>query len=184
MQTGSIMGESSQKPIKIDKILWDELDEWLKTPVAKTLGFHSKAQFVTQAVRELLGKYSNRSISVSEEVYAKFYKTFQAEREGLQRLGINNFSDYVTFNLEQMMQRDETIRKHLPRLEHIEINDNSIVIKDNVKNKIAEVVVKKGELFCNLCKEKNCVHVGYVFSLPEIYTVLNNRLKKGRVKIK
>lgn len=48
------MGESSQKPIKIDGILWDELDRWLKTQDAKKLGFHSKAQFVTQAVRELL----------------------------------------------------------------------------------------------------------------------------------
>ncbi len=48
------MGESSQTVIKIDGILWDELDRWLQTTNAKKLGYHSKAQFATEAVRELL----------------------------------------------------------------------------------------------------------------------------------
>jgi len=48
--------ESSQKPVKIDGILWDDLDKWLKTPEAKNFGYHSKAQFTTEAVRELLEK--------------------------------------------------------------------------------------------------------------------------------
>lgn len=53
-----MIGESSQKTIKLDSMLWDELDNWLKTPKAKKLGFHSKAQFATQAVRELLEQYT------------------------------------------------------------------------------------------------------------------------------
>ena len=48
------MGESSQKPIKIDGVLWEELDNWLKTKQAKKSGFHSKAQFATEAIREHL----------------------------------------------------------------------------------------------------------------------------------
>jgi len=57
-----VVGESSQKAIKLDGVLWDELDRWLQTPKAKKLGFHSKAQFATQAIRELLEDYtvSNR----------------------------------------------------------------------------------------------------------------------------
>jgi len=43
------------------------------------------------------------------------------------------------------------------------------------KNRIAEVVVKQGELCCELCKAKDCVHVGYVFSLPDVRDVLNMR---------
>lgn len=35
-------------------VLWDELDKWLQTPQAQKLGFHSKAQFATEAVREHL----------------------------------------------------------------------------------------------------------------------------------
>lgn len=37
--------------------MWDELNDWLLTPQAQKLGFHSKAQFATQAVKELLEQY-------------------------------------------------------------------------------------------------------------------------------
>ncbi|EIJ66883.1 hypothetical protein BD31_I2093, partial [Candidatus Nitrosopumilus salaria BD31] len=49
------------------------------------------------------------------------------------------------------------------------------ILKDNIKNRIAEVAIQKGELFCQLCDEKDCVHVGFVFSLPDVYEVLNSR---------
>ena len=50
-------GESSQKSVKMDNDLWEILDEWLQTNEAKKHGFHSKAPFITQAVRELLERY-------------------------------------------------------------------------------------------------------------------------------
>lgn len=50
------MGEPSQTNIKIDKVLWDDLVGWLETPQAKKLGYHSRAQFATEAIRELLEK--------------------------------------------------------------------------------------------------------------------------------
>ncbi len=48
---------SIQPAVKIDGPLNDLLSEWLKTDYAKSLGFHSKASFITQAARELLLKY-------------------------------------------------------------------------------------------------------------------------------
>jgi len=30
-------------------------------------------------------------------------------------------------------------------------------------------------LFCLLCDEKDCVHVGYIFSIPDIYEILNSK---------
>ncbi len=44
----------SQKAIKIDANLWQELERWLGTNQAQKLGYHSKAQFATEAVRDLL----------------------------------------------------------------------------------------------------------------------------------
>jgi len=44
--------ESSQKAIKIDGNLWNELNKWLNTSQAKQRGFHSKAQFATEAIRD------------------------------------------------------------------------------------------------------------------------------------
>ncbi|MBI3842254.1 MAG: hypothetical protein HY295_03790 [Thaumarchaeota archaeon] len=44
-----------------------------------------------------------------------------------------------------------------------------------IKNRIAEVAIQNGELYCMLCEEKDCFHIGFVFSLPDVYEVLNAR---------
>lgn len=50
----------SQKTIRIDANLFDKLDQWLKSHEAQSFGYHSKAQFVTEAVREkLIQDYEN-----------------------------------------------------------------------------------------------------------------------------
>jgi len=50
--------KSTQKTVTIDQELWYALDEWLKSKKAKKMGYHSKAQFCTEAVRELLDYHS------------------------------------------------------------------------------------------------------------------------------
>ena len=47
-----------QGTVRLDGNLNDHLSDWLKTDYAKSLGFHSKSHFITNAVRELLFKYS------------------------------------------------------------------------------------------------------------------------------
>ena len=42
-------------------------------------------------------------------------------------------------------------------------------------NRIAEVAIQHGELYCMLCEEKDCVHIGYVFALPDVYEILNSK---------
>lgn len=168
-------GESSQKPIKIDGKLWDELDEWLQSPTAKTLGFHSKAQFVTQAVRELLEKYTERTIPIPKQIYDKYQSIFEEKKSELESKGITSFSDYVAEMLTAVMERDKSFARYAPKIERIAVDDDRVVLKDNIKNRIAEVVIEKGELVCQLCKEKDCVHVGFVFSLPEVSEVLYKR---------
>ena len=113
-----------------------------------------------------------KSITVSETVYDKFHDVYQKSKGDLP---VNSFSGYVTYMLEEMMQKDKTFARYAPKIEKISIDDDRVVLKDNMKNRIAEVAVQKGELFCQLCDEKDCVHVGYVFSLPDVYEVLNAR---------
>ena len=74
-----------------------------------------------------------------------------------------------------MIQKDITLARFAPKLEMISIDSDRVVLKDNIKNRIAEVVIQNGELFCLLCDEKDCVHVGYIFSLPDIYEILNSK---------
>ncbi len=116
-----------------------------------------------------------KSITVSEAVYEKFYDTYEESKTDLAVKGVRSFSGYVTYMLEEMMQKDKTFARYAPKLEKISIDDDRVVIKDNIKNRIAEVAIQKGELYCQLCEDKNCVHVGYVFSLPDVYSILNSQ---------
>lgn len=116
-----------------------------------------------------------KSITVSEEVYNRFHDIYKKNKQDLAMKGINSFAGYITFMMEDLMQKDETFARYAPKLEKISADDNRVVIKDNIKNRIAEVAVQNGDLYCLLCEEKNCVHVGYVFSLSEVYEVLNSK---------
>lgn len=116
-----------------------------------------------------------KSITISEEVYDKFYDVFEKNKSELAMKGVNSFAGYITYMLEDMMLKDKTFARYAPKLEKISVDDDRVIVKDNIKNRIAEVTVQRGELFCQLCEEKDCVHIGFVFSLPDVYEVLNSK---------
>ena len=115
-----------------------------------------------------------KSITVSETVYEKFHQVYQQSKHELEMKGVNSFAGYVTYMLETMMKKDETFARYAPKIEKISIDDNRVILKDNIKNRIAEILIQKGELFCQLCDEKDCVHVGFVFSLPDVYKIIDD----------
>jgi hypothetical protein len=116
-----------------------------------------------------------KSITVSEEIYDKFFEVFEKNKPELVMKGINSFSGYVTYMLEQTMQKDKTFARYAPKIEKVAVDDDRVILKDNIKNRIAEVAIQRGELFCQLCEEKDCIHIGYVFSLPDVYEILNSK---------
>jgi len=122
-----------------------------------------------------LPKEGFKSITVSETVYDKFHDVYQKNKNELIMKGVNSFAGYVTYMLEEMMQKDKTFARYAPKLEKISVDGDRVILKDNIKNRVAEVAIQRGELFCQLCEEKNCVHVGFVFSLPDVYEVLNSK---------
>jgi ribosomal protein S17E len=116
-----------------------------------------------------------KSITISEQVYDKFHDVFEKNKSELAMKGVNSFAGYVTYLLEDMMLKDKTFARYAPKLEKISVDDDRVIIKDNIKNRIAEVTIQRGELFCQLCEEKDCFHIGFVFSLPDVYEVLNSK---------
>jgi hypothetical protein len=54
-----------------------------------------------------------------------------------------------------------------------------VPIKDNKRNRIGEVILRSGELRCLLDEKIDCVYVGFVYSLPEVYIVLKNKEMKA-----
>ena len=116
-----------------------------------------------------------KSITISEAVYDKFNQTYQKNKDELTMKGVNSFAGYVTYLLEDVMKKDKTFARYAPKLEKVSIDADRIILKDNIKNRIAEVAIQNNELYCQLCEEKDCVHIGYVFGLPDDYEVLNSK---------
>ena len=116
-----------------------------------------------------------KSITVSETVYDKFHEVYFASQQDLAMKGVNSFAGYVTYMLEEMMSKDKTFAKYMPKIQKISVDDDRIILRDNIKNRIAEISINKHELFCHLCDEKDCVHIGFAFSIPEIYEILTDK---------
>ena len=116
-----------------------------------------------------------KSITISQTVYDKFYDVYKKNKDSLTMKGVNSFAGYITYMLEDTMQKDKTFAKYAPKLELISIEDDRVIIKNNIENRIAEIVYQRGELYCQLCEAKDCHCIGYVWSIPEIYEKLNSK---------
>ena len=116
-----------------------------------------------------------KSITISETVYAKFYDVYKKNKDNLTMKGVNSFAGYITYMLEDTMQKDKTFAKYAPKLELMSIEDDRVILKNNIQNRIAEIVLQRGELYCELCEAKDCHCIGYAWSIPEIYEKLNSK---------
>lgn len=64
-------------------------------------------------------------------------------------------------------------------MEKISIDSDRVLIKDNKRNRIAEVILRNGELCCLLYEKNRLRSHRIVYSLPEVYIVLNNKRMKA-----
>ena len=116
-----------------------------------------------------------KSITISETVYEKFFDVYEKNKDKLTMKGVNSFAGYITYMLEGSMLKDKTFAKYAPKLELMSIEDDRVILFVNIQNRIAEIVLQRGELYCQLCEVKDCHCIGYVWSIPEIYEKLNSK---------
>jgi len=129
-----------------------------------------------------LPKAGFKSITVNEIIYNKFYQIFFDQKEKLAMKGVNSFSGYVTFCLEEMMRKDETFSKFTPKIEMISVDDTRVILNDLVKVRIIEVKFVENTLCCMMCDQEECKHVGFCESMPEVIEILGMRMKPTRKK--
>ena len=116
-----------------------------------------------------------KSITISEQVYEKFYDVYEKNKDKLTMKGVNSFAGYITYMLEDSMLKDKTFAKYAPKLELISIEEDRVIIKNKIENRIAEIVFQRDDLYCQLCEAKDCHCIGYAWSIPEIYEKLNSK---------
>lgn len=71
------------------------------------------------------------------------------------------------------MQRYEVFAKYAPMIQKVARDDNGIMLKDKKKNSGSRSADQGGQ-FCYIWKKEVAVHVGFVYSLPEVYRNLND----------
>ncbi len=49
-----------------------------------------------------------KSITVSENTYERFQKVYEQSKNDLATKGVNSFSGYITYMLEETMRKDKT----------------------------------------------------------------------------
>jgi hypothetical protein len=125
----------------------------------------------------MLPKPGFKSITVSEHVYKRFLHVYEKKKKSLELKGITSFSGYITSTMEEVMAKHETFSKYAPLLEALTIESDRVILKDNKQNRIIEVMVRNGELYCLLDERSDCVHVGFAYSIPEVYSAINNKGK-------
>lgn len=114
-----------------------------------------------------------KSITVSQNVYDKFFHIYEKKKNDLELKGITSFSGYLTSMMEEMMIKHETFAKYAPLIEKISVDQDRIILKDNKINRIVEILSRNGELQCLLDEKTDCIHIGYVYSLTEVYSVMD-----------
>lgn len=105
-----------------------------------------------------------RTVTVAEPVYLKIKK--KAEQEGK---SITALSSQI---LACVIEADEKLARYAPFIEVIGFEGNRIILKDNKKDRILDVVLHEKELYCSLDESQDCSHVAFCHALPQVDRVL------------
>ena len=131
---------------------------------------------LTVRVLNKMPKPGFKTITVKEHVFNKYYELYKKAKKKRKVGEGTSFSGFVTSMMQETMAKYEAFAKHAPFLEKIAIEQDRVIIKDNKRDRIAEVMVRNGELQCLLDEKKtDCIHIGFVYALPEVYAVLEKK---------
>jgi hypothetical protein len=78
-----------------------------------------------------------------------------------------NVKDYVNSVLLEAIERDRFLQSYAPSLSKIGYEGSILFIRDARKNETTEIYLRERALYCNVCDEKDCVHIHYALALPE-----------------
>ncbi len=126
------------------------------------------------------------SLTVTEQVYDYYKKRYEKKKEDLNRKGITSFAGYITSMLDELMERDEVFARYVPFIEEFGFDPDgrTIYLKDNKIDRMAEVTFQEKDLHCRLDDRGDCVHVGFVYSIPKVYKIMAELgIKPPKVKM-
>jgi hypothetical protein len=89
-----------------------------------------------------------------------------------QDLGDKKLSKWVLDILLQVIEKDKWLKIYASHLSYVGIDKNGVLLRDkHLKDSIVEVKLLDNRLWCQMCREKNCMHVYFTMARPELSLV-------------
>lgn len=115
-------------------------------------------------------------ITITQEVHDKARSRYSQKLKSGQ-VHDKSFSRYINDIIMDVIESDANLALQAPFMQKIGLEGNSIMIKDNKIGRIVEVQVHGKDLVCMLDERKDCAHVGYAYSISDVYRVMSERRK-------
>ncbi|MGI0080795.1 MAG: hypothetical protein ACRECH_14380 [Nitrososphaerales archaeon] len=126
-------------------------------------------------------KQSWRSVELPEEIVAEAEELMRIKHEG--RLTKAPLGLFMADLMRASIEREEATKKYQPPLEDYSIEPDCVYIRDNKRDVIAELRFKDGgDLYCNIDGAKNCVHIGFAWSIPKVNLLIAAQKPQTREK--
>ena len=115
-----------------------------------------------------------KSVSLPEEMVGEIDGVIE-QRPGLGYKGVGSF---VISTVRRM------IGETRPALEHFNVYEDHVTVIDHRRRTLADIYFRDGNVYCELCEEKECEHVQYALSIPKIEQALREKgwaIEEGEV---
>lgn len=122
-----------------------------------------------------------KAVDLPEEVVEEAEELMRIKHEG--RLTKVPLGLFIADLIRESIEWEEVTKKYQPLLEDYSIEPDCVYIRDNKRDVIAELRFKdEGDLYCNIDSAKNCVHVGFAWSIPKVNLLIAARKSQARTK--
>ncbi len=92
-----------------------------------------------------------------------------------------NLGLFIGDLIRESLKKVEIHEKYVSILEDYAVEPECIYIRDNRRDVVAELRFKDGaDLYCNIDGAKNCVHVGFAWSLPAVQKIIWDKNTKTK----
>lgn len=118
------------------------------------------------------------TFKIRKPILVKLKQVYDLRKHELLDQNITSVSGMVEKYLVDVIEKNEAWKGYMPFLAEQGISDEGILIRDNRLNKLVQLSVKGGDLYCDLDDDSNCVHIGFAWSIPQVYRVMKEHGRK------
>ncbi len=120
-----------------------------------------------------------KSVELPEEIVVEAEELMRVKHEG--RLTKVPLGLFISDLMRDSIEREQVGEKYQSLLEVYAIEPDCVYVRDNKRDVIAELRFKdEADLYCNIDAAKNCVHVGFAWSIPKVNLLIAKQKSRAQ----